>query len=273
MQTFPLRFDNAHVFVAGGSSGINLGIAHGFAAAGANISILARKAEKIDAAVAELKAHGGGVRGFSADVRNYEAVAGALKEAHGAFGDIAVLISGAAGNFVAPALGMSSNGFKAVMDIDLLGTFHVMRAAHAHLLKPGASFINITAPQSQRAMMLQAHVCAAKAGIDMLTRSLAMEWAADGIRVNAISPGPIEGTEGMSRLAPTPKAAEASKRGVPLGRWGRKEEIAWAAMFLSSPFAAYVSGAILPVDGGGSAGRYDPDLLGQFGQMGITSQV
>ncbi len=273
MKDFPLRFDNIHVFVAGGSSGINLGIAHGFAAAGANVSILARKPDKIEAAVAGLKAHGGGVRGFAADVRNYDAVNGALKDAHSAFGDIGVLISGAAGNFVAPALGMSSNGFKAVMDIDLLGTFHVMRASHQFLAKPGASFINITAPQSQRAMMLQAHVCAAKAGIDMLTRSLAMEWAGDGIRVNAISPGPIADTEGMNRLAPTPKAAEASRRGVPLGRWGEKKEIAWAAMFLSSPFAAYISGAILPVDGGGSAGRYDPDLLTQFAQMGIASQV
>lgn len=273
MPSFPARFDGAHVFVAGGSSGINLGIAHGFAEAGAKVCVLARKQEKLDAAVAELKRHGGEARGFAADVRNYEAVAGALKQAADTFGEIDVLVSGAAGNFVAPAIGMSSNGFKAVMDIDLLGTFHVMRAAHQHLKKPGASFINITAPQSQRAMMLQAHVCAAKAGIDMLTRSLAMEWAHDGIRVNSISPGPIEGTEGMTRLAPTPEAEKISKRGIPLGRWGRKEEIAWAAMFLSSPFAAYMTGVVLPVDGGSSIGRFDPDLLGQFGQMGITSQV
>jgi NAD(P)-dependent dehydrogenase (short-subunit alcohol dehydrogenase family) len=165
-----------------------------------------------------------------------------------------VLISGAAGNFPAPALGMSPNGFKSVVDIDLLGTFHVMQAAYSHLTKPGASIVNISAPQAFIPMEAQVHVCAAKAGVDMVTRVLAMEWGPDGIRVNSIVPGPIAGTEGMKRLAPTPQMKEAVTRSVPLKRYGTPEDIANMALFLSSPLASYVSGTVIPVDGGWSQG-------------------
>src|SRR5262245_48993543 len=238
------------VFVAGGTSGINLGIAEAFAEAGARLAVMSRSPERVDAAVQTLRGFGGEAIGFSADVRNAEAVAAALKSAHEALGDIDVLVSGAAGNFPSTALGMSTNGFKAVVDIDLLGTFNVLRAAHAYLRKPGALVVNISAPQALHPRALQAHVCAAKAGVDMLTRVLAIEWGGDGIRVNSIIPGPIEDTEGMARLAPTPEAAEAAKRSVPLGRFGKKEEVAELALFLASPLASYITGAIIPVDGG-----------------------
>jgi NAD(P)-dependent dehydrogenase (short-subunit alcohol dehydrogenase family) len=244
-------FADRHVFVAGGSSGINLGIAEAFAERGARVAIASRSAERIASALAQLRRHGGAAEGWSADVRDPAAVADALASAHARFGEIDVLVSGAAGNFVAPALGMSPNGFKTVVDIDLLGTFNVLRAAHAFLRKPGASVINITAAQSFNPTPYQAHVCAAKAGVDMLTRTLAMEWGADGIRINSILPGPIDDTEGVRRLAPDAAARERMLARIPLGRFGRLADVAHMALVLSSPLAAFVTGAIVPVDGGG----------------------
>ena len=244
-----LDFTGKTVFVAGGTSGINLGVAEGFARHGAKVAVLSRSQEKVDAAVAKLKEYGQDAAGFSADVRDAEAVANALKDAEAALGKFDVLISGAAGNFPAPALGISSNGFKAVMDIDVLGSFHVLRFGHQHLNAPGASVINISAPQAYVPMELQVHVCAAKAGVDMLTRVLAMEWGPEGIRVNSIVPGPIEGTEGMDRLAPTPEIKAKAAETVPLRRMGTTQDIANAALFLSSNLATYISGVIMPVDG------------------------
>ena len=250
MKPDPFDFTGRTVFVAGGSSGINLGIADAFARHGASVAILSRSQERIAAALAQLRAHGGAAEGYSADVRDPAAVADALQQAHTRFGPIDVLVSGAAGNFLAPALGMSANGFKTVVDIDLLGSFNVLRAAHEFLRKPGASVISISASQAFVPTPYQAHVCAAKAGADMLTRTLAMEWGADGIRVNSIVPGPIEGTEGIRRLAPNEAERSRMTERVPLRRYGSLDDIAGIAMVLSSPLGAYITGVVLPVDGG-----------------------
>jgi NAD(P)-dependent dehydrogenase (short-subunit alcohol dehydrogenase family) len=258
----PFDFSGKTVFVAGGTSGINLGVAHAFAQAGARLAVISRKPDKVEAAVAALKSHGGEVIGFAADVRDYGAVENTFKDTRARFGGIDVLVSGAAGNFPAPALGISPNGFKSVVDIDLLGTFHVLRSAFPYLNKPGAAIVNISAPQAYIPMEFQMHVCAAKAGVDMVTRVAAMEWAAAGVRVNSVTPGPIDGTEGMSRLAPNEAMRQMVAESVPLGHFGSPGDIANACLWLASPFASYVTGVVLPVDGGWSLGGLSASSAG-----------
>jgi NAD(P)-dependent dehydrogenase (short-subunit alcohol dehydrogenase family) len=248
-------FRGRSVFVAGGTSGINLGIAEAFALAGANVMVMSRSEAKVKAAVEHIKHVATGiVIGQDADVRNYDATSAALGKAGDAFGELDVVVSGAAGNFPASASVMSANAFKAVVDIDLLGTFNVVRAAHEFIRKPGGLVLNISAPQAGLPMVLQAHACAAKAGVEMLTRVLAWEWGPQGIRVNAVVPGPIQGTEGMERLAPTPEARDVVTDSVPLGRWGTPGDVANACLLLASPFASFITGAVLAVDGGWSLG-------------------
>jgi len=134
-----------------------------------------------------------------------------------------------------------------------LGTFNVLRSAHAFLRKPGAAVISISAPQAFIPLPMQAHACAAKAGVDMLTRVLAIEWGADGIRLNSVIPGPIAETEGVSRLMASDYANDAVQRGIRLGRLGTKQDVANLVLFLASPWAGYISGSVIPVDGGWSA--------------------
>ena len=147
---------------------------------------------------------------------------------------------------------MSANGFKAVVDIDVLGTFNTCRAAFAFLRRPGANIINISAPQAFLPMAFQSHVCAAKAGVDMITKTLAIEWGPQGVRVNSITPGPIQDTEGMKRLAPTKDVRDRMKKAVPVGRLGEKNDIAELALFLCSDAAEFINGAIVVCDGGNS---------------------
>jgi NAD(P)-dependent dehydrogenase (short-subunit alcohol dehydrogenase family) len=251
-----LDFTDRHVFVAGGTSGINFGIARAFAGRGARTTVISRNEERVANAVATLEGDGGEAQGHSADVRDPARIEAVIATACEAYGDIDVLISGAAGNFLALAKDMSPNAFKAVVDIDLLGTFHVLRYGYARLRKPGASVINISAPQAFVAGHAQAHVSAAKAGVDMLTRSLAIEWGGDGIRVNSIVPGMIEHTEGFERLAPKGAGREKLAATVPLGRLGQADDVANLALFLASPLGDYVSGAVIPVDGGWSLQGY-----------------
>lgn len=248
-------------FVAGGSSGINLAIAVRLAKAGASVALLARNEAKLDKAVADIAAIDGRAKAFAADVRDASAVAAALAGAAQWPGPIDVLVSGAAGNFLSSAGRLSPNAFKTVVDIDLLGTFNVFRCAFDHLAWPGASLIAISAPQGTHPQMFQAHACAAKAGINMLVKCLAMEWGPAGIRVNAISPGPIAGTEGMARLAPDAATTAAMTGRIPLRRFGAPLDIADAALFLASDAASYITGAILDCDGGYSLGDASEDAL------------
>ncbi len=242
-------FNGKTVFVAGGTSGINLGIADAFAAAGAKVAVMSRSRDNLISALTHLSRHRGKVFGETADVRDYPAVEEVIGRASAELGPIDVLVSGAAGNFLVEALNLSPNGFKSVVDIDLNGTFHVLKAAHPFLRKPGASIITISAPQSYNPAPMQVHACAAKAGMDQLMRVLALEWGSHGIRVNSIVPGPIANTGGLQKLT-TEKERISMARRVPVGRLGDVVDIASMALFLGSPLASFITGALIPVDGG-----------------------
>lgn len=245
----PELFSGKTVFVTGGGSGINLGIARNFAALGANVAICGRTLEKLENARGELQALGAKVSISVADVRDYDALAAAIERSESELGPMDVLVCGAAGNFIAPAEALSPNGFKAVIDIDLLGSFNACRASFEQLQRTSGSILFISAGQAYVPYFAQAHVGAAKAGVDNLMQNLALEWGRFGIRSNSIAPGPIDGTEGMKRLAPG-KLKERLPELVPLKRLGAVDDIGMAAVFLSSPMATYITGTRLVVDGG-----------------------
>lgn len=261
-ETATASFGGKVIYISGGTSGINLGIAKGFAAHGARVLVFGRNKDKAEAAALAIQAHGGQrAMAGAADVRDPQAVSALFARACDEIGRPDVVIAGAAGNFVASAVNMSANGFKSVVDIDLLGTYNVFRSAYDVVNKPGASLIAITAPQAVCAMPQQVHVCAAKAGVNMIVKVLAMEWGSAGIRVNAICPGPIDGTEGVARMAPTAADQARWLARTALRRFGTTADIANAALYLSSEAASFVTGAILDCDGGMSLGDASGNYL------------
>ncbi len=164
----------------------------------------------------------------AADVRSPDEVERAIAATIDRFGKIDIVVNGAAGNFLCKAEELSPNGFGTVVDIDLKGTFNVCRAAFAQLKEQRGQILNISATLHYLGTPMQLHVSAAKAGVDALTRNLAVEWGRYGIRVNAIAPGPIEDTEGMKRLVPEP-VKDKLRKNIPLGRFGRISDIERAA--------------------------------------------
>jgi 2,4-dienoyl-CoA reductase [(3E)-enoyl-CoA-producing], peroxisomal len=173
------------------------------------------------------------------------------------YGALHILVNCAAGNFLAPAEELTSNGFKTVMEIDTMGTFNTSRAAFKALSSSSSSsstscIINISATLHYGATWYQAHASAAKAAIDSLTRTLALEWGTQGIRVVGIAPGPIKGTAGITKLAPgaADAASEVIRSRVPLGKMGEKWDVAMACVYLSSEAGGYVTGHTMVVDGG-----------------------
>jgi len=237
--------------VTGGGTGICRGIAAAYARLGADVCIVSRKQDVLDATATELReATGRSVLAVAADVRDPDAIGRAVHATVERFGKLDTLVNGAAGNFLAPAAALSPNGFRTVIDIDLNGTFNASRAAFEHLQHAGDAFIlNISATLHYHGTPLQIHASAAKAGVDAVTRNLAVEWGRFGIRVCGIAPGPIGDTEGMRRLAPG-DLADKARAAIPAGRFGAVDEIAAAAVYLRSAAAAYVTGHVLVVDGG-----------------------
>jgi NAD(P)-dependent dehydrogenase (short-subunit alcohol dehydrogenase family) len=242
-------FRGKTVFVTGGGSGINLGVAKSFAALGANVAICGRTQERLDGAAKELEALGAKVLAKVADVRQMPALQAAIDETRTVLGPIDVLVCGAAGNFLCRAEDMSPNGFKTVVDIDLIGSFNASRAAFAQLQETKGTILFISAGMAYMPYAFQLHVGAAKAGIESMMKNLALEWGRYGIRSCSIVPGPIAGTEGMRRLS---DPADLSERlgHIPLHRLGTVDDIGAAAVFLASPIASYITGTQLIVDGG-----------------------
>jgi len=241
---------NGHVaFVTGGGTGITGGVARALAEAGASVALISRKVEHLEPAAAAINANGGKAFAFAADVREPEAVEKAVAATIEQFGKIDIVVNGAAGNFLCKAEDLSPNGFGTVVDIDLKGTFNVCRATFEQLKQTHGQVLNISATLHYLGTPMQLHVSAAKAGVDALTRNLAVEWGRYGIRVNGIAPGPIEDTEGMKRLVPEP-IKERLKKNIPLGRFGRIADIETAAVFLCSEAASFINGVTIVVDGG-----------------------
>ncbi|MDX6290419.1 MAG: hypothetical protein QOH42_2218 [Blastocatellia bacterium] len=271
MKIFADEILKGHVaFVTGGGTGITGGVARALAEAGANVALVSRRMEHLEPAANAINEARSVARGTSptvregsqtrtdisgeaiaiaADVRNPEEVEKAIAATVERFGKVDIIVNGAAGNFLCAADELSPNGFGTVVDIDLKGSFNVCRAAFAELKKNRGQILNISATLHYLGTPMQLHVSAAKAGVDALTRNLAVEWGRYGIRVNAIAPGPIGDTEGMKRLVPEP-IKEKLKRRIPLGRFGLIEDIEHAAVFLCSEAASYINGAIIVVDGG-----------------------
>lgn len=237
--------------VTGGGSGICFSIATEFARHGASIAIISRNEERLRAAAEEIRATTGATCSFrAADVRDAENINTAVSEIIEELGAIDILVNGAAGNFLAAAANLSPNGYKTVLEIDALGSFIVSKAVYEKsLAENGGTIINISATLQYVGTAMQIHAASAKAAIDVQTRTLAVEWGPRGVRVNGIAPGPIAGTEGIDRLVPK-EYLESMTAKNPLKRLGRTTEIADACLFLASPAASYVNGAILVVDGG-----------------------
>ena len=249
-------------FVTGGGTGITAGVARALAEAGANVALVSRSLEHLEPAAriineqraarvssAEAMASHGEAIAVAADVRKPEEVEKAIASTIERFGKIDIVVNGAAGNFLCKPEELSPNGFGTVVDIDLKGTFNVCRGAFAQLKQHRGQILNISATLHYLGTPMQLHVSAAKAGVDALTRNLAVEWGRYGIRVNAIAPGPIGDTEGMKRLVPEPIKQKLKER-IPLGRFGMISDIENASVFLCSEAASYINGAVLVVDGG-----------------------
>jgi NAD(P)-dependent dehydrogenase (short-subunit alcohol dehydrogenase family) len=243
------RYAGKTVLITGGGSGLGRGMARAFAAQGATVCIIGRRQDALDETAAAISDSGATAFGLACDVRDPARVEEVVAEIVRRTGRLDVLVNNAAGNFVAPSEQLSPNGFKAVVDIVLNGTFHCTRYAFDALRASRGCILNIIATYAWSGEPGAVHSACAKAGVLAMTRTLAAEWGQFGIRVNAIAPGPIH-TEGTDKnlwsVADIEKYVVAQ---VPLGRLGAPEDVARAALWLCSEDAAWVSGAALPVDG------------------------
>lgn len=239
------------VLVTGAGTGLGKAMAVEFGRLGAAVAVASRSAEHRAAGVAAVEAAGGSAAAVELDVREPESVAAAFDAAEAALGPVDVLVNNAAANFPVPAADLSPNGWRAVERIVLDGTFFCSQELHRRLTArsaPGA-IVNIATTAALTGGPGMAHSAAAKAGVVSLTKTLAVEWAADGVRVNAIAPGLFPHDDLPDAIkAARDDSVDAARQ--PAGRVGRPHELGWAATWLCSPYAAFVTGHVLVVDGG-----------------------
>ena len=248
--------------ITGGGTGIGFAIAKEYARLGARLVLASRSADHLEPAARELNALGAEAIAVPTDVRAPEQVDRLMAQAVERFGSIDIMVNNAAGNFICPAEKLSVNGWNAVVNIVLNGTFYCSRAAGLHMIESGrgGNILNIVAAYAWTGGPGTIHSASAKAGVVCMTRTLAVEWARYKIRVNAIAPGPVE-TEGAgSRLWAPPEIREAMLRTIPRGRIGTVEEVGHAAGYLVSDFADFITGEVLVMDGGQWLGK---GLVGQ----------
>jgi NAD(P)-dependent dehydrogenase (short-subunit alcohol dehydrogenase family) len=241
--------------VTGGGTGLGLEVSRGLARHGARVVIASRNAEHHELFLSEVREHGWQGEAAVLDVRepkNVKRFIRRVAEDHGRFD---ILVNNAAGNFVRPALKLSPRGWQAVIDIALSGVFFCSQAAAEVMRERGGSIANVVAPYAWTGCPGVVHSVAAKAGVLAMTRTLAVEWAALGIRVNAVSPGPFESKGAAERLWPSDELEARLREQIPMRRFGDAEEVADSILYLLSPAARYVTGACLTIDGGWWLGK------------------
>jgi 2,4-dienoyl-CoA reductase [(3E)-enoyl-CoA-producing], peroxisomal len=242
--------------VTGGGSGICFEVTRQLLLHGCSGAVICgRRSAFLMKAVSILELDTGKVvKHFQLDVRDSEACAKAVEYTVEQFGRLDIVVNGAAGNFLSEASALSPKGFKTVMEIDTQGTYNMCHASYQALRSNGGVVVNISATLHYGATWFQAHASAAKSAVDSLTRTLALEWGVDQIRVVGIAPGPIANTPGTTKLAPGMEdgdvVSDMVKEGIPLGRMGTTADIGLAAVYLCSEAGSYVTGHVLVVDGG-----------------------
>ncbi|KAF9062383.1 2,4-dienoyl-CoA reductase [Rhodocollybia butyracea] len=250
-------FKEKVLFCTGGGSGICKGMTEAIMRHGANAVIIGRNLDRLTASAKDLSNKTGTTCiPAQADVRSPQSLQDAVKKTMERFGRIDFVICGAAGNFMAPIAGLSENAFKTVLEIDTLGTYNTIKATIQHVRVTKGAYISVSATLHYRGTPYQAHVSAAKAAVDSLSNTLAVEEGPHGVRSNVIAPGFTSGTEGM-RVMTGNKRNKADGFSNPLGRFTEITDIANAAVFLFSPSASFITGQIIPIDGGGEHLRGD----------------